>query len=1418
MFTEESNGLEHKVQVQEFDSNILPNAEGQGIGASFSDIEVERQKYSSDSHDSEDENLIGHDFTIESLLAPETTHVILDRDDTGLVSDNRDGETRWLEHDEVAAVWVLWSGKWQAGIKCARADWPLSTVKAKPTHDEKNYLVIFIPRSRDYLWACVSLLRPIHEFPEPIAYRKHNVGVKMVKDLALACRFIMKKLAVGIVNVIDRLQTKALVETARNVMVWKEFSIEASSCQGYSDLGRVLLKLQNMMLQCYVKPDWLQHSLHSWTQRCYNADTAESVEILREELTDSIMWDEINKLSDTPVQPDLVSEWKNLKNKVMKLFSSSHPEPISGGEVVRPDNNNPLPTEFQLSRKRPKLEVRRADSHSVQVDNDISNQDSIIEIDAGFFDGRGTVNVSTPAQIQIEDNATKSWGEIVVENKDTIPVNGGEAKNLLDFGSKSRQCEAFIEAKGRQCVRWANDGDIYCCVHLASRFVGGGVKAEASTPVLSPMCNGTTVLGTKCKHRALSGFTFCKKHRPRVDANAILASPDKNLKRNHDDFANKSGTITFNDVLMEDGEAPLEVDPISFRGVGIVPSKDMSIVKYEDTEVKHCLGSCTPEDKESCLESPKKVGLYCEKHLPSWLKRARDGKSRILTKEVFLELLKRCYSLEQKVHLHRACDLFFKLFKSILSMRNPVPKEVQFQWALSEASKDVKVGELLMELVRSEIGRLRLIWGFDVIKETPNPSFIEQYVPGPANISKEHDLENTIRCKLCSGKFVDDEALGGHWMDSHRREAQWLFRGYVCAICLDAFTNKKGLESHVHERHHVQFVDQCMLLQCIPCGGHFGNPDQLWLHVLSVHSANLRFSEDSQQIESQDSLQNLELAILDNENSSSRRFICKFCGLKFDLLPDLGRHHQAVHMGTSSVVPRSSRKGIRFYSYRLKSGRLTRPSFRKGLGVAADRIRNRATASIKKRILATRTVSEEKVESPIVAEVGALGRLAESECSSVAKMLFSRIQKTKPRPSNLEILSVARSTCCKVNLQAMLEEKYGALPERLCLKAAKLCSEHNIIVEWHKEGFTCSRACKEKTYSNLASSVLALTENFKGHRSLDPRDNHELEMDECHYVIHLRDFKQSWVPRTYVLCDDISFGKESVPVICVVDENLLDSLQIVQDCSDDKITSNSMPWENFTYEKKPLLGASVCAEAQGLRLGCACTNSSTCSPAACDHVYLFDNDYEDAKDIYGKPMLGRFPYDDNGRLVLEEGYPIYECNKNCSCSESCPNRILQGGVKAKLEVFKTEKKGWAVRAREAILRGTFVCEFVGELIDEQELSKRNDSYCGQCWGYFYNIDAQNGDMRKLTEEPVPYTIDAMKYGNVSRYINHSCSPNLTSRQVLVESMDCQLARIGFFASQDIAVGEELTYRYSCKLQPGRHPCYCGASNCRGQLY
>lgn len=42
--------------------------------------------------------------------------------------------------------------------------------------------------------------------------------------------------------------------------------------------------------------------------------------------------------------------------------------------------------------------------------------------------------------------------------------------------------------------------------------------------------------------------------------------------------------------------------------------------------------------------------------------------------------------------------------------------------------------------------------------------------------------------------------------------------------------------------------------------------------------------------------------------------------------------------------------------------------------------------------------------------------------------------------------------------------------------------------------------------------------------------------------------------------------------------------------------------------------------------------------------------------------------------IVQEGYLVYECNSMCSCNKTCPNRVLQNGIRVKLEVFKTYNK------------------------------------------------------------------------------------------------------------------------------------------------
>ena len=86
-------------------------------------------------------------------------------------------------------------------------------------------------------------------------------------------------------------------------------------------------------------------------------------------------------------------------------------------------------------------------------------------------------------------------------------------------------------------------------------------------------------------------------------------------------------------------------------------------------------------------------------------------------------------------------------------------------------------------------------------------------------------------------------------------------------------------------------------------------------------------------------------------------------------------------------------------------------------------------------------------------------------------------------------------------------------------------------------------------------------------------------------------------------------------------------------------------------------------------------------------------------------------YDSTGRLKVEYfaavSKPIFECNSKCRCESTCPNRVTQNQPLPKLEIFQTtpKAKGYGVRASCAISQGTFIGEYVGEIISNSEVRK-----------------------------------------------------------------------------------------------------------------
>ena len=182
-------------------------------------------------------------------------------------------------------------------------------------------------------------------------------------------------------------------------------------------------------------------------------------------------------------------------------------------------------------------------------------------------------------------------------------------------------------------------------------------------------------------------------------------------------------------------------------------------------------------------------------------------------------------------------------------------------------------------------------------------------------------------------------------------------------------------------------------------------------------------------------------------------------------------------------------------------------------------------------------------------------------------------------------------------------------------------------------------------------------------------------------------------------------------------------------------------------------------------------------------------------------------YDSNS--IIKEGFDfsdppmIFECNDMCGCNiNSCNNRVVQHGITARTQVYKTYGMGWGVKALVDIPKGGFVCEYVGEIISDAEAEQReNDSY-------LFDLENRDGDT---------FCIDANKFGNVTRFINHSCDPNLTPVKVFTSHQDLRFPHIAMFASREIKKGDILGFDYGEKFWVIKHKfftCWCGLEKCK----
>lgn len=181
----------------------------------------------------------------------------------------------------------------------------------------------------------------------------------------------------------------------------------------------------------------------------------------------------------------------------------------------------------------------------------------------------------------------------------------------------------------------------------------------------------------------------------------------------------------------------------------------------------------------------------------------------------------------------------------------------------------------------------------------------------------------------------------------------------------------------------------------------------------------------------------------------------------------------------------------------------------------------------------------------------------------------------------------------------------------------------------------------------------------------------------------------------------------------------------------------------------------------------------------------------------------------------QKNMPIFECNTLCKCDDKCANRLIQNGVNVPLRIVESVNRGLGVVTQRFVVKGEFVCEYAGEVLSNVEAKKRTcDDF--DTMNYLITVVERTG-------EDVSHTthIDPMYFGNVGRFINHSCDPNLSMIPVRKNN---NVPHLALFANKAVEKGQELSFHYnggeinlkddSISKDKSRKPCYCRSNNCQ----
>ncbi|KAI0095547.1 SET domain protein [Hypoxylon sp. NC0597] len=283
---------------------------------------------------------------------------------------------------------------------------------------------------------------------------------------------------------------------------------------------------------------------------------------------------------------------------------------------------------------------------------------------------------------------------------------------------------------------------------------------------------------------------------------------------------------------------------------------------------------------------------------------------------------------------------------------------------------------------------------------------------------------------------------------------------------------------------------------------------------------------------------------------------------------------------------------------------------------------------------------------------------------------------------------------------------------------------------------------------------------------------------------------------------------------------------------------------DFRFVDSSILGKGVEPTKKEFLTGCECIDSEDCQYSTCNCLQDIQDDSSDDEGVegnFGEKLNKKvYAYHSHGARgghlrskILVSRHPIYECHESCACGPDCPNRVVERGRKIPLQVFRTRNRGWGVRSTVDIKKGQFVDKYMGEIITAHEANRRRaKSHIAQRKDvYLFALD-KFSDPNSYDERlrGPPLEVDGEFMSGPTRFVNHSCEPNLRIFARVGDHADKHLHDLAFFAIRDIPRGEELTFDYvdgiddseNDALDPEKQKdmtrCLCGSKACRGYLW